>query len=294
MRVRLLLALVFVAVVGALIALRDQGYLGGRVPGGPFRIGTDIVSVPAERRQIVAFGLSGALKGDPVRIQGVRPRVVSPELGVLGPDVAARCSGECKYDRWPPPGSTGPLEDATVRDDVSFASMGLRAPRPGLYYALGLTVDYRRGQRRFRDRESQRLCIEVATRAKCDSDYRGPGRARVAQVGGPSRYPGARLTASAATYARTGEYRLRVTLANQTRSAIEVGDVALDGNRAGTAITETEPDAFRLTPHGFRVVVLHLSVPRCGGVPFPRLRAKLDGRLRSIPLSLPLRVACGR
>lgn len=294
MRVRLLLALAFVAVVGALIALRDEGYLGGRVAGGPFRIGTALVSVEAERDQVAAFGLSGSLKGGPVRVQGVRPRLVSPGLEVLGPDLTARCAGACYFDHWPPPDSAGPLQDATVRDAVPRALIGLRAQRPGVYYALGLTVDYRRGQRRYRDREAQRLCIEVQTRAECDLSYRGPGRARVAQVGGPSRYAGARLTERDAIYRRPGDYTVRLTVANQTGSAIKVSDLALDANEAGAAIVETAPDSFRLEPHGDESVRMQLSVPACRrvGGRFGRLRAKLDGERRSIPLSLPLRFAC--
>lgn len=294
-RARVLFALVFVGLVGGLMALRGEGYLGGRAKGGPLRIGTAGVSATATAGRIYAFGLDGTLAGDPVRVQNVRSLVVSPELEVLGPNVYSGTCGACRTGSWPPADATGPLEDATLREATPRSIMGLRAQRAGIYYALGLVVDYRRGQRRYRDREPQRLCISISRRQRCDLDYRGPGAARVAQVGGPARYPGARVTEEAATYRGPGQYRLRITLANQTRSVIDASEIAFDPNRSGIAVVATEPEDVRLSPHGFEVVRLRLSVPgQCAGTTSAaRLRAKLDGDRRSIPLSLPLRFACG-
>lgn len=292
MRVRALFALAFVALIGGLLALRDQGFLGGRLMGGPLRIGTATVGLAAKPNQIGAFGLSGTLKGDPVRVQNVRPRVVSPELEVLGPNLYTGACGACRPQSWPPPGATGPLEDSTLRDAEPGAIMGLRAQRSGVYYAIGLVVDYRRGQRRYRDREPQQLCIAVSRRQACDPGYRGPGAARVAQVGGPARYPGAGVSEDAATYTEPGERRLRIALANQTRSVIDVSELAFDRNASGVAVLRTEPEELRLSPRGHRVVRLRINVPPdCSGR-FARLRADLDGERRSIPLSLPLRFAC--
>lgn len=296
MRVRLLFALVFVAIVGGLIVLRDQGYLGGRRDGGPFRLATDGVSAGGPADVVYGFGLFGSLHGAPVRVQHVRPRVVSPELEVLGPNRTDDACGACDFSRWPPTAAPEPLEDSEVASHASRALLGLRAQRPGLYYAVGLITDYRRGQRRFRDREPfQWLCIAIETRQRCRGSYRGPGAARVAQVGGPSGYRGAKLTEFAAIYGRPGEYRLRITLSNRTRSAIDVADLALDANRAGAAIVEQAPERMRLSPHGYEVVRLRLSVPACRSevARLDRLRAKLDGELRSIPLSLKLRIGCG-
>lgn len=292
-RARALVAVVFVALVGALIVLRDQGYLGGRLGGGPLRIGAAAVGAAGQPNQIQAFGLSGTLKGGPVRVQNVRPRIVSPELEILGPNVSSRRLGIERLDAWPPNYASDPLKDAGLRGAEPQAVMGLRAQRRGVYYAIGLITDYRRGQRRYRDREAQILCVAISRRQRCDLGYRGPRGARVAQVGGPARYPAARLDASAATFTKPGKRRVRITLANQTRSVIDVSDLAFDRNDAGVAITRTQPETFRLPPRGHQVVRLEVTVPPgCDGT-FPRLRADLDDARRSIPLSLPLRFACG-
>jgi hypothetical protein len=277
LRARLLFALGFVLVVSALIVLRDKGLLGGREDGGPLRIATAHVGKSAKPGEAVRFDLDGTLQGRPVRVQNVRSRIVSPELVVLGPTIGGR-----------------QLEDATLSGATQRAAMSLRAERPGLYYALGLIVDYRRGQRRFREREPQSLCIAVRTGARCNLGYRGPHDARVAQVGGPSRYRRARLTASAAHYDAPGEYALLLTLANQTRSAIDVSDLAFDRNGLGVAITSAEPADFELAPHGYRVVRLRARLPACRPFHtiFDRLRARLDGERRSIPLSLALDFGC--
>ena len=291
LRPRALLAVAFVAIVGGLILLRDEGYLGGRLKGGPLRIGGAHAAATAKPRQVIAFPLRGSLKGGPVRVQNVRSRIVSPELEVLGPNVSAE-DFKGFVRGWPPPFAATALEDATVRGEAPVALVGLRAQRTGLYYAHGLVVDYRRGQRRYRDRESQRLCIALSRRQRCDLGYRGPGAARVAQVGGPARYPGAKLSEDAATYRRPGDARLTITLSNQTRSVIDVSGIEFDPNPSGVAVVGTEPEEARLSPHGYQVVRLRLSVPpRCDGR-FARLRADLDKDRRSIPLSLPLRFAC--
>ncbi len=266
LRARALFALAFVAGVCGLIALRDAGYLGGRHRGGPLR-----VTVISDRPPVVR--LAAHLKGDAVRIQNVRVRVRSPGLSLAGPRL--------------PDGRA--LEDATLRAGRTPLTLGLRALRPGTYYALGLITDYRRGQRRFRDREMQTLCLAVGRRRRCDPTYRGPGAARVAQMGGPSRYPGARVGTRAATYATPGTYRVRLTVANVTRSVIHVKDVGLDRN---PTVASGGPAPFRLGPHGSHDVLLTLTMRACGRVTFRRLRARLDGDRKSIPLSLALRFAC--
>ncbi len=293
MRWRVLLAVAFVAIVGGLIALRDQGYLGGRLKGGPLQIGGSSGSarvVRAHEGMVPVFGLRGSLEGGPVRVQNVRSRIVSPELEVLGPNVATR--PRRGRSAWPPSDATVPLEDATLRADHPEAIMGLRAQRAGVYYAIGLIVDYRRGQRRYRDRESQRLCVSFGRRQRCDPGYDGPGAARVAQVGGPARYPRARLTPTEAVYSRPGERRLRITLSNQSRSVIDISELAFDRNPSGVAIVATEPEELRLAPHGYQSVRLRVTVPEGCDERFARLRAELDSQRRSIPLSLPLRFAC--
>jgi hypothetical protein len=275
---RLALSLGFVAVVVALIVLRDHGYLGGRQLGGPLSVGTPNIGLVARPGQPEFTSFGGRLRGSAVRIQNVRPRIVSPELEVIGP----------RLD------NGGPLEDAEVSDAEFGGRIGLRAQRAGFYYASGLVVDYRRGQRRFRARESTTVCIAVRMKAPCDDGYRGPGDARVAQVGGPSRYRHARLTSTRAHYTRPGQYGLRVTISNRTGSPIGVSGLALDENALDVELTSSEPAEFRLPPHGYRVTKLHVRLPACKAfhITFSRLRAELDGERRSIPLSLPLEFGC--
>lgn len=259
----MLSAVAFVVAVSALIALRDAGYLGGRAKDGPLRVRIDAAGAGTAR-----------LRGGPVRIQNVRVRVASPRLSIAGPNLVA---------------SARPLEDATLRAARTPLQMRLRAFRPGVFYAVGLVTDYRRGQRRFRELSGRVLCVAVGRRRRCDPGYRGPGRARVAQVGGPSRYPGARLTDRSATYTRPAVYPIRLTLLNRTRSLIAVRDLALDRNPSAAV---SGPRPFKLGPQGSRSVRLFLTVRSCAPQRFGRLRARLDGERRTIPLSLPLRVAC--
>jgi hypothetical protein len=281
MRARLLFALGFVVLVSALIVARDEGFLGGRELGGPLHLRLPDGAQRVERGQPARFRMGGSLAGSAVRVQNVRPRFASPELAV-----DARVGGR-------------PLEDSTLApvdpgstDDIPAVVFTLRAPRAGLYYAVGMVVDYRRGQRRFRDREPQRLCIAVHTHERCDPNYDGPGEAHVAQVGGPSRYSGARLSEAHALYRAPGSYVAHVTIVNRTRSAIDVSRVGLDRNPA-VRLTAT---AIHLSPRSARGLALHLTAGRCGRgrrFTFDRLRADLDGDRRSIALSLPLAFACG-
>lgn len=264
-RTRALLAVGFVAAVGGLLALRGVGYLGGRAMGGPLRV-------------TIGRGGDGVarLRGGAVRVQNVRVRVASPGLSIAGPLVA----------------SGRPLEDSTLRAARTPLRMRLRAGRRGVYYAVGVVTDYRRGQRRFRARVARVLCVAVGERRRCDRSYRGPGAARLAQVGGPSRYPGARVTARAAIYERPGAFRLQIALLNRTRSVIGVRDIALAGNAGGAGEAVTGPAPFKLDRRGSRSVRLVLQVRSCAPRRIDRLRADVDGQRRTIPLSLPLRVRC--
>jgi hypothetical protein len=227
-----------------------------------------------DRGETVRFRVKTSLSVPDVRVQNVRARIRSPELAV-----AKSVAGH-------------PLENSVLERPVDPFFIALRARRPGLYYAIGLILDYRRGERRFRDREAQVLCIAVQTRQRCDLDYQGPGDARVAQVGGPSRYPGAVFTEQEARYNDPGEHRVRLTISNRTGVAIDVARLSLDANGLGVALASAEPAAFDLGPHEHRLVKLTVRMPACGNVRFGRLRAQLDGDKRSIPLSLPLRFGC--
>jgi len=271
---RYLFAAGFVAIVVTLIVLRDHGFLGGRELGGPLELTALDAERAVDRGETVRFRVRTSLSVPEVRVQNVRARIRSPELAVAKSIDGRR------------------LEDATLRKPIGPIRIALRASRPGLYYAIGLILDYRRGQRRFRDREAQVLCIAVQTRQRCDLNYRGPGDARVAQVGGPSRYGAAAFTEQDAIYDDPGEHRLRVTISNRTGVAIDVARLSLDANAPGVVLASARPAAFELGPHENRLVRLVVRYPACGDVAFDRLRAELDGERRSIPLSLPLHFGC--
>jgi hypothetical protein len=271
---RWLFAAGFVALVVGLIVLRDHGYLGGRELGGPLELTAPDAARAVDRGETVRFRVKTSLSVSEVRVQNVRARIRSPELAV-----AKSVAGH-------------PLENAVLERPVEPIFIALRARRPGLYYAIGLILDYRRGERRFRDREAQVLCIAVQTRQRCDLDYQGPGDARVAQVGGPSRYRGAVFAEQEARYGAPGEHRIRLTISNRTGVPIDVARLSLDANAPGVALALAQPAAFELGPHEHRLVRLTVRMPACGDVRFGRLRAQLDGDKRSIPLSLPLRFGC--
>lgn len=277
-RGRLLFAVGFAVAVSTVIVLRDQGYLLGRKQGGPLRMRfAGDASSGGPRNSIAGFGLFGNLSGDRVEVQNFAARVLSPGVELLGPRVALNACGVCDPRRWPPPGAGAVLEGERIGARRPEAIIGLRARRPGLYYLLGFYLDYRRGQRRFRDTSDQSLCIAVATSQKCNLSYGGPGSARVAQIGGPSSYPGAKLTKHAASYG-PGTHALRITLVNRTHSPIVVSGLPLGAR----------PARLRLRARGHRSVVLQM---RCPAGRVRRLRARVDGRAREIPLSLPLACA---
>src|SRR4051812_48056198 len=81
-RGRLLFALGFVVLVSALIVLRDHGYLGGREIGGPLELTVADTAREVDRAQLGRFRIKGAVDSA-VLVQNARPRVRSPELGVI-------------------------------------------------------------------------------------------------------------------------------------------------------------------------------------------------------------------
>ena len=258
-RGRLLFAVGFAVAVSTVIILRDEGYLLGRQRGGPLDLGTLRAARRVKAGHPARFTLPGSLADGPVQVQDVRPIAHSPELFFT-----KRVNGHS-------------VEKGMLAPDDLPITFGLRARRPGLYYLVGLIVDSRRGPRRFRaQRNDEILCIAVATRQTCDLSYRGPGHARVAQIGGPSAYPGADLTAAAATFG-PGDHVARITLTNRHRSAVAVTDLP------------AQPATVRLGPRGHRIVRVHLHCD--GHRRMGRLPARIDGARAAIPLSLPLACA---
>jgi hypothetical protein len=253
--VRYALAAAFVGVVAALIAVRDAGFLGGRADGGPLRVALEPDG---------AF--SYELEGEPVRVQDVRFRFVSPGATVIGPTLAG---GRL-------------LEDAELEDAAGGGAVRLRARRRGVYYALDGTVDYRRGQRRFRT-PIGRACVSVRLRADC-SAYDGPGDAEVAEMGGPARYGEADFDGATAVFAADAA-AVRLTLTSRRRGGLALARVRGSDD---VAVGASSPSTFRLRPLGSRSLFLRLE--GCGRL--EALRAEVDGDEQRIPLSVPIELRC--
>ncbi len=286
MRTRYLAAAGFVVMVSGLLGLRHAGYLGGRVAGGPVTVGLggSAVSVTARPSQRRPVELPFALRGGAVRMQKVEPDFVSPGLDVLGPRVphVSRLSGHLVTSR------------------LRTVELGLRARRPGVYYAEGLTADYRRGQRRFRSHDDQQLCLSVGRRARC-AGYSVPSGAAVAEAGGPSNY-GVRLRGAgpgrgleAPLPAGAGRRVIRLTLTNLTRRTVTVSDPevpALVGSGLTVKPDGAAPRRLRLSPRAGRSVQLALRIAGCetpGDVlTVHRITAAVGGNRVEVPLSVAL------
>ncbi len=287
MRARYLAAAGFVVAVSALLAIRHAGYLGGRVVGGPLEVGLggSAVSVTARPSQVRFVMLPFALRGSGVRMQEVEPDFVSPGLDVVGPRIPhqSRLSGR------------------PVTSRLRAVNLGLRARRPGVYYAEGLTADYRRGQRRFRYHDDQQLCLSVGRRARCAA-YAVPSGAAVAEAGGPSNY-GVRLSAAdpprggleARIPAVPGRRSIRLTLTNLTHRTVTVSDPeipAIGGSGLTVKPDGAAPHRFSLAPQAGRSVRLSMRIAGCetGGVSLTvsRITAGVGGERVDVPLSVAL------
>ena len=192
MKARYGLAVVFVAIVAALIAIRDFGYLGGRMEGGPLEVTYGDFAVTTE------------LDGDPVEIQYARPLFISPEVRYRAPRVAE----SRRYQR-----------QARLLVGTGFeggaARIALEAEAPGFYYAIDFRVDYKRGLRRWRRDVEGTSCLAVKTKEPCPEPV-DPGNAPLAEIGGPSDY-------------RSKDGDVDITLTNLTERGAEVS--SLEGAR---------------------------------------------------------------
>ena len=179
MRARYGVAAAFaVAIVGGLIVLRDQGYLRGRVEGGPLRIASRRHrrrrAAPDRRASGSTLDAGGRRRASS---SGCARGSSRPGCDVLGPRRhGRRAAAVCAIARWPPAGTDARCAARRCATREPEALLGLRAERPGVYYVHGLVADYRRGQRRYRDREPQRLCVSTSRRQRCDSGYRADPR----------------------------------------------------------------------------------------------------------------------
>lgn len=192
MRARYGVAAVFVAVVVALIAVRDLGYLGGRTDGGPLAVAYE------------DFAVSLEVDGGPVEIQYARPRFISPETRYRAP----RMREGSRYSR-----KAELLVGAGF--DGGEAIFRIDAEEPGFYYAVGFRIDYKRGLRRWRIDVDGTSCVVVGPQADCPPPV-DPGEAPLAEIGGPSDHG-----------AEDGD--VDITLTNLTERGIEV--TGLEGAR---------------------------------------------------------------
>ena len=192
MKTRYGLAVAFVAVVAALIAIRDNGYLGGRAEGGPLAV------------EYADFAVRTEIEGGAVEIQYARPRFISPGARYR----AARIGEGRRYSR------KAALLVGTGFDGGA-ARFALDAEEPGFYYALDFRIDYKRGLRRWRVDVDGTSCVAVGTRRECPEPV-DPGEAPLAEIGGPSDY-------------RSEDGDVDITLTNRTERGAEVSE--LEGAR---------------------------------------------------------------
>lgn len=298
MRIRYGLAALFVGVVGGLILVRDAGYLGGRTDGGPLRLGLRGNGASASARPGQGAGIGGGIVlsgGEGVRVASAQPDFLSPGVRFRGPrvDAGGRC-GSCPF-----PGRGRRVIGRTVTAADRVAVFGLQARRPGVYFALGLTVDYRRGSRRFRYRDDQTLCLSVGPRKRCTLDYALPDGAEVAEAGGPSAF-GAPIRESddparplRVVYPAVSAQRSPAfTLTNLTGRGVSVRDVAIARVQAGRFSVRpgaAEPAEIELEAHGSRRVRLSVTVTGClpeGEAVGPGVSATVGGERTELPMSV--------
>lgn len=297
MRTRYALAALFVAVVGGLILVRDAGYLGGRTEGGPLKLGLLDQGAFGRAAAGETLGAAGGIVMEAdaeVRVASVEPVFLSPGLKFRAPRVGGNENCASCYPR-----RARPVVGSTLATRVGRVVFGLRARRPGVYFALGLEVDYRQGSRRFRYRDDQTLCLSVGRRNQCPFNYALPDDVEVAEAGGPSRF-GAPLREGDGTDRGlravyplvAGTRRPAFTLTNLTGETVAVRDVAItrvQGASFSVVPGAADPPAFRLAPRGSRRVRLDVAIKGCldrGDAVGPRVSAEIDGRKTELPMSV--------
>ncbi len=286
MKVRYAIAAAFVAVVASLIAVRDAGYLGGRTDGGPLRIGLrEGLSAAASPGATLGVPLEVELDSGPVVVQSLQPRFASPGLRVRAPRLATDAEST-EYPR------DGRLLIGRTFDGEPAVVQGLRAKQPGVYYALGLVVDYRRGLRRFRHYDGQTICLEVGPKAACSAASVRVPDAAVAEVGGPSDY-GVRLRGGpVARLPGNARHKVVLTLSNLTARTVEMADLRA-GEADGVVLESARPEAFGIRGGRARKVKLIFAASGCPGMIVDALRARVDGKAAEVPLTIPLKFSAG-
>jgi len=294
MRTRYGLAAAFAAAIGLVLFLRNEGYLHGRVEGGPLTLTVRDAAVAAAPLETVGVGIDVGLDGDGVEVERIRPGFASPGLQVFGPRRTQEpCAQPCTIARWPPAGST-PLRGSVVDEVASAALLGLRATRPGVYHLHDLTTFYRRGIKAFRRHTAIGYCVVVGRRppqtGACTPGYRPPrGDADVVEAGGPSRY-GVPVTGGEARYvARPGRRTLAITLTNLTDGRRRISGLQADVDGV-IGVRQARPARLTLPPHAARRVRLEVTVSDCVRDPatVDVLRGTVGDAREDVPLSVPL------
>ena len=185
MRTRIALgaAVLAVGAGGAALALRANGYLGGRDPDGPLEGGVGGArGTPRDRAGAVGWNdlVFSNSSDDPVELESVEIAPRSPGLGFLGawawdPEETDIPLDEFDTDAFPPPVADPErlreIPDTTVPpgDALLAVGLGLRLPGPGRWYADGVRVRYRQGARRFDElfRGPKALCVGLRLRVHC-------------------------------------------------------------------------------------------------------------------------------
>jgi hypothetical protein len=308
MRGRYGVAAVFAAALALVLILRHEGYLHGRVEGGPLTLSGGGAGATVKPGRTVAFGLDVKVDGDAVEVQSVKGEFVSPGLRLLGPRRSAKPCGACVVRHWPPAGST-PLRDGEVRG-ATPALLGARAPQRGIYYVRNLVALYNRGAKSYRRTVGADFCVVVARtrrRLACPLSYQPPRRATVAEAGGPSRYGvpvrvAAADTRARATYpARTGTRTVGITLTNLTdiQRAVSGLGAEVDSDGAQVTIRQVQPERVVIQPHDGRRIRLEIVIEGCStgdgvAATVGQLHGQVGQDLGVVPLSVALAFSAPR
>jgi hypothetical protein len=296
-------AAAFAVALALVLILRHEGYLHGRVEGGPLSLAAGGAGATLKPGQTAGFGLDVIVEGDAVQVQKVRGEFTSPGLRLLGPRRSDDRCGICIFRRWPPP-DTSPLSDSDVERGTTHTLLGTRATSPGIYYVRNLVALYQRGAKSFRRTYGRDLCIVVTRhrrRLRCPAAYSPPSGAVIAEAGGPSRYDRPVVTVEGgehaqATYpARAGRDTIAFTLSNLTDIGRTVSglDAVVQFEGADIAVRQIRPERVAIPPHAGRRVRFEVVVEGCarlkgGAVTLSELSGEISNDENTVPLSVGL------
>lgn len=293
--------LIAVGLLGAAISFANsQGLVIGRDGDGPLRAGhggsSALIVTPGEQP---VFEDRVRVDGDPVVFESAEPDLISPGLELLGP-----VAGEPREEvpcigcpgPWPPAGST---ELETIAND-DFVSFGLRASAPGIYHLRGIRYRYRRGMRRFDERDDTFPCLDVWSTEKnphCATDDRIEGFEGLAEIGGRSDYGSARFREqgndgerAVYTFRPGGELALTLTISNLSDKDERLEKLDL-GNLKD--VLEPQPiEPVTIPAHGHRSVRIRTRSVSCLNFPHGTSHTfdGLDAGDEAVELSVPIEI----